>query len=52
MAAGKVSMPKWVLVAICAAAIGLGLAFNLIPGSSSNHAVEPLNQQPLQASPK
>jgi hypothetical protein len=46
--AGMASVPKWVLVAICAAAIGLGFAFNMVPSSSSNHAITPLNEQHTQ----
>ncbi|MEA2777954.1 MAG: hypothetical protein QOF90_3360 [Acetobacteraceae bacterium] len=48
-AAGKASVPRWVLVAICLAAIGLGFAFTLAPTSSSNQVIAPLNEQHPQA---
>jgi hypothetical protein len=48
-AVGKASVPKWVLVAICAAAVGLGFAFNMAPTSSSNQAIAPMNEQHPQA---
>lgn len=48
-AAGKISVPKWVLVAICLVAVGLGLAFNMVPTSSSTPAIAPLSQQHPQA---
>jgi hypothetical protein len=47
--AGKASVPRWVLVAICLAAIGLGFAFTLAPTSSSNQVIAPLNEQHPQA---
>jgi hypothetical protein len=48
-AAGMASVPKWVFVAICAAAVGLGLAFNMAPTSSSTHAITSLDEQHPQA---
>ncbi|MEA2789773.1 MAG: hypothetical protein QOG73_2179 [Acetobacteraceae bacterium] len=48
-AAGKASVPRWVLVAICLAAIGLGFAFTMAPTSSSNQVIAPLNEQHPQA---
>jgi hypothetical protein len=47
--AGKASVPRWVLVAICLAAIGLGFAFTMAPTSSSNQVIAPLNEQHPQA---
>jgi hypothetical protein len=45
VAVGKTSVPKWVLIAICVAAVGLGFAFNMIPASTtSTGVIAPLNE--------
>jgi hypothetical protein len=46
---GRTSVPKWVLVAICLAAVGLGFAFNMAPRPSSTQVIAPLNEQHPQA---
>jgi hypothetical protein len=46
---GKTSVPKWVLVAICFAAVGLGFAFNMTSRPSSSQLIAPLSEQRPQA---
>jgi hypothetical protein len=46
---GKTSVPKWVVVAICLAAVGLGFAFNMTTRSSSSQLIAPLSEQRPQA---
>jgi hypothetical protein len=40
---GKSVVPKWVLIAICVTAVGLGFAFNMIPSSNQTGPIAPLN---------
>lgn len=42
-AAPRPTVPKWVLAGICAAAVALGLAFTLMPGSTSNGPVSSIS---------
>jgi hypothetical protein len=42
VASSKMIVPKWVLVAVCVVAVGLGFAFTLM-GSTSSHTVAPIS---------
>lgn len=40
--AAKLPVPKWALVAICAAAVALGLSFNYMSGPSTGTTITPI----------
>jgi hypothetical protein len=51
--ANRTVVPKWVLVGICGAAVALGLAFTLMPGSNSSGSVSSISDLPTgKSSPK
>ena len=45
------AMPKWVLVAICCAALALGFGFNFMSGGSSSTAITPIADLKAQSQP-
>lgn len=47
----KKSLPRWALIAICAAAIGLGFTYNVVTTSSHNDTIVPLNPTTAPAPP-
>jgi hypothetical protein len=49
-AARKLALPKWVLMAVCGAAVALGLAFTMMPGGTSSDTVTPIRDLPAATS--
>ena len=47
----KASVPRWVMAAICCAAVALGLAFNFNFGSSSTKTITPISDLPARKPP-
>jgi hypothetical protein len=45
-AVSKMALPKWVLVAVCCAAVALGLAFTMRPGSTPPNTMAPISDLP------
>jgi hypothetical protein len=43
----RASVPKWVLVAICCAAVALGFAFNFMSASSPTKTITPISDLPV-----
>jgi hypothetical protein len=50
-ARSKTSVPRWVMAAICCAAVALGLAFNFKLGSSSTQTITPISDLPGRKPP-
>ncbi len=44
--ASKASVPKWVLVAVCCAAVALGFAFNFMSASTPAKTITPISDLP------